>query len=734
MKAFLSLGCAAIAITTFQMAPAFAAGAADATARTAESSIAEIVVTARRRDESQQTVPVAVTALSGAEIAARSVRDLRDVTVSTPNLSINDSGRGATLAFVSMRGLENTETKISNDPAVGIYVDEVYSARSAGNVMTSMMDVQSVQVLRGVQGTLFGRNNTGGAILITTNKPELTGIHGNVLLGYGSYDRFDYGGTLDMTLIEGVLGVRGAFQGVRADPIGRSTSTGIGFANRHRDQGRISARLKPIEDMTLDFSYDKSRIDENGPIITSSLQPSTQGFYSTTAGIRGPKAFADIEGWAFHSLFEISDALNFKTIISRRSVETRNNLDLDGTALPPPLFLDAALTSEQHQWTAEMQASGTFRTDSEWLKAINYTAGIFYFSESGVEDTIVPFNGTLLTAGSITVTRGDNDSIAGYAQIETNHFDKLFLSAGARYTRDERSLDIQSLRLGACALASFSAATPLSGCHLRGSAKFNYWSYSAGVRYQFTPDINIYLKYDKGQRSGGLDDTPTTIIPFKPEVASGFEAGLKTEFFDRRVRVNLAAFSTKIDELQRTSVIAGPPPYTSVFNAATGRTRGVEAEATLTPFEGLTLQGSLGLLDAYYIKFLDPRPAPNFGIDRSNLDFPDSPATTWSVAATYKAPIDGLGTLTLRADYSYRSHFYADVYNAPSTYNPGYGLLNGRISLLTDESILGGNLDIAVYGKNLTDKHYNGYHSSLFSARYRTDNPRTYGVEARYKF
>lgn len=697
-------------------------------------SAGDIVVTARRRDESLQKVPVAVTVLSGEQLKERSTVDIRDVGAATPNLRIEQGGRSSNVAFVSLRGQENTNQTIANDPAVGIYFNEVYSGRSAGNMLGSLLDVQSVQVLRGVQGTLFGRNNTGGAILITSNAPTLSGVHADLALSYGSYDRFTYEGVTDLTLSEGKLGIRAAYQGIRQDPIGYSVTTGIGYGNRHREQGRISLRWMPTDNATFDLVYDTSKVRENGSLATSVLNLSPAGFYSTAAGIRNPVAYAFVRGYTFRGEVEVSDAVKLKAIVGRRILKTQTDQDSDGAA---PSLIDAGFVSNQDQWTAEVQLSGTVPMDAGWLNSIDYTAGFFYFWEQGDDNTQVPYNTIPVVQGRTSRTHGENQSVAGYAQIEAQTFDQLFLSAGARYTSDKRQLSVSSTLSGACALVAFPTTTPPTLCRIYGSADFGYWSYTAGARYEVSDDINVYAKYDRGQRAGGLDDEPTRIVSFAPEIITGFEAGIKTLFWNRRIRANLAAFSNKIDNVQRVSQLTDSvgQAYLSVFNAARARTRGIELDVSVSPVRGLTFEGSLGLLDAKYTRFVDPRPGPGRGQDLSSFKFPDTPDTTYSLAASYSVPLSDSLTGSLRIDYSYRSQVTFDPYNAPVTFQNGYGLLNGRVELVHSPSVGGGQLRVAAYGRNLTDKQYNAWQGTLVGGTfYRSDQPRTFGVEARYSF
>src|SRR5690606_6791397 len=372
---------------------------------------------------------------------------------------------------------------------------------------------------------------------------------------------------------------------------------------------------------TIDFTYDSTLIDEAGPLTaplglnaaTFNL-PNGLGFYETRAGVI-PTSDAGIDGYTLRGEFEINPDLAVKAIIGRRILSTGMDIDIDndprGTVQNPTGGTDTFQYAHQSQWTFETQVAGTTLRDvTPWITSVDFTGGFFYFTETGTDNSQVPNTSAALTAGRTLQNFATNNSAAGYVQAEINSNDRLFFTGGARYTKDRRELRIRTALNGACALSALPPGTPISVCFQSGEADFDYWSFTAGVRYQISPDANVYFKYDKGQRAGGLDDTPRTIEPFFPEVVDSYEAGLKADFFDRRLRTNAAVFFANIDNVQRSTLLVDPlgNPYSSVFNAATSETKGLELEVTAIPVRGLTLQGTLGLIDAKYTEFTDPRP------------------------------------------------------------------------------------------------------------------------------
>jgi len=739
---------------------------APSSAGSASVSDDDIVVTARRREERLQDVPVAVTAFSSAELAQRSTRDIVDLGGIAPNLQIGMGGRGGSVAVITLRGQENVGTAFTNDPAVGIYFDEVYLGRSAGSLLTSIQDMAGVQVLRGPQGTLFGRNNTGGAILLTPNRPNLSEVEGSADVTVGRFNRFEVGGVIDLPIVEGKLGIRASVLRTRQDGFGRSVTTGFDrYGNAHSDSGRVGLRWKPSDSVTFDVTYDKNRVRDagqmNAPLGLNAANfylPVGLGFYETRSGLPGRNE-ADIEGIAFRSEVQINPDLTLKTIIGGRRLRTLYDQDVENGPLESgPSALDVRNFAKQHQWTAEVQLSGTaLRDATPWLNSVSFTGGFFYFYETGNDGSIRPPTATLLKTGQTAQNFVTNRSAAGYLQVETNSYDKVFVTLGTRYTRDHRDLTIRNVRFNtalnapACNLAALPASTPVDLCFQSGNNAFHYFSYTAGVRYQFSRDANLYFKYDKAQRSGGLDDTPVSIESFAPEIVNSFEVGAKLDLLDRRLRTNFALFSGTISNLQRNATIQLPgiTPFSSVYNAAKGKIRGAEAEITAKPADGLTIAGTIGYIDAFYKEFSDPRPtAPAIlgpsgqvlqpatvnGGDISNYKFTNTPKWTYSITGTYEVDLSDIGSLLFRADYTYRSHIFFQTFNIPGVEQDGYGLLNGRVQLDLARSPVGTGTSIAVFGRNLTGKKYDIFGSETLGGYATRGRPREWGAQLSVKF
>lgn len=690
--------------------------------------LSDIIVTARRREESIQEVPVAVTAVTAAELEARSTGNISEVAAFTPNLRFSEASRGGVISNVTLRGQTNVNNTIANDPAGGIYFDEVYVARSAGALFTAVQDMESVEVLRGNQGTLFGRNSTGGAILLTPKRPNLEEVEGSVNASYGNLNRVEVGAIASIPLVEGALAIRGSFQSTWRDGLGRSVTNGVDdYGDRDRQSARVSLRWMPVDALTFDLTYDYSHIDENGTSSRNLLQPVPAGigYYDTLSAVPDPKTFAEVKGYTFRGTYTVSPELQLKLIAGHRKVRFDNNRDVDGL----PIFtVDSRLIGHQKQTTAELQASGDFDLGGA-IKRISYVLGGYYFTEKGLDRSYTPLE---VAAPRISSNNGKNDSIAGYGQIDVQFTDAIAAFAGLRRTRDRRELTVSSTSNGLCTLTGNPA-----GCFFFGKNRFSYWSWNVGARVSLTDTINVYGRVSKGQRSGGLDDTPTSIDSFSPEQLQDYEIGIKAELFDRRVRANIALFNGDYDDIQRTVLLVDPQnrPYSSVFNAAKARVRGVEAELTVQPVRMLRLSGSLGYTDATYKEFVDTRPGPTQGSDASDNKFSQVPKWTWSVSGDLDIPTD-MGRFTARVDYNYQSRVYFEVFNSAALQQKGYGLLNSRVTFAPD--VVGPvQPEFALFAKNIANVRYNVDGVSFAGGNavvFRNMEPRIYGVEAKLRF
>lgn len=720
-----------VALTFAAGAPAMA-WAQSAPQASASADLAEVVVTARRREERLQDVPVAVTAVTGEELKSRSVNAITDLTSFTPNLRLSQESRGGSIAAVSLRGQQSVNLTIANDPAVGIYFDEVPVGRTAGAILADVQDMQSVQVLRGNQGTLFGRNNTGGAILLTPNRANLQAFEASAEVTFGNYGLNQQSVVVSAPVVNDRLGVRFAYQRLERNGTGdRYLPTGLvqknAYGTRDRQSGRASIRFEPTDALSFNLTYDITRVRDSGPANhrTDPPQVLPAGFkYGDALSLVDPDSYFDSSGVSLNTQWSLNADTTFKIISGYRQMDFRNTFDADGT---PATSVDVTQAGRQTQFSIEANLSGvTLRDALPFARSVDYVFGGFYFSEQGLDENYLPPRVPDKTLAARYVRNvGNNTSLAAYGQVEAHFTEATSAWVGLRYTLDTRAFNSSARSSGRCTLVG----NPV-GCLLSGSRDFAYGSWSLGVRHAFTQDINVYFRAGRGQRAGGLDDTPTTIDPFNPEVLQDYELGLKADWFDHLLRTNLAIFYGDFKSIQRSNLINQPlclptgspqcAPYTSVLNLGDGHTQGLELEATLRPAEGLVFNGALGYIKAEFDTWTGLPP------NLVGLQFQNTPKWSYALSANYTHAVGDLGDMTARVDYGWKGR---TVLRYPTAVQNAFALLNARLSFRPATSWKF-RPEIAIWGKNLTDKHYSMAGQVTGGTTYYilTDEPRTYGI------
>ncbi len=706
------------------------------------SGFDEIVTTARRVSENLQTTPVAVTSLSGEMLETRQITDVNAIQYSAPNVTIEPLN-GNSGASVSIRGMAGVENTSASDPAVGIYVDGVYSARSSLGFL-ELVDIERVEVLRGPQGTLFGRNTTGGALVLTT--PEPNGEFGGKLTGrVAEYDTKEVFGFANIPLAGDQAAARISFKHAEHDGYGKSLYNDYELADMNSDYFRGVVKIDPDnEKWDVTFSGDWYNRKGNGAIAAlTDVDPAgpagaflgynqyiADDFY---ANFTSTEQFEDIEAKGVSATvnYDLGD-VQLKSISAWRSVFNNILTDVDGTPNPqiagpvfelpsPPLpvpgiFIPTGVEFEQtndqdRQITQELQLFGSLG-DVKWI------VGGFYFNEHNTDITV---SSTANTFGEI-----ENDSYAIYGQADYDLNDDLTFNAGLRYTWDSRALNLglESPGGASCTLSQTDAP---GVCLLSREVKYDYLSYDLGLNYDITNSIFSYIKTSRATRAGGFNHR--VIAPaYEPERVTNYEVGLKSQLFNNKVRANLAAFYMDYDNVQRTAVIViGNAPTASTTNAAKAKVTGIEAELDFILTDYFSFGGSVGLLNPTYSEFMDN------GRDRSDEPFTYAADYTYNVYATATAPLS-FGEVQLHADYGYKGDVYFDTVDLDRDVQKGYGLLNIRAALKLDKP----NVEFAVFGKNVTNEEYNTYildlNNSLgYTSAFR-GTPGYWGAEATVRF
>jgi len=775
----------ALSLGTALSTPAFAAEDQD------QGGIADIVVEARKTNENLQSVPIAVTVPTGETLDKAQVMSVTDLPRLVPGIVVQAGTGQPAAAFIGIRGQASSDALLALDQAVGQYFDGVYVARSSG-ALFNFVDVQRVEVLRGAQGTLFGRNTTGGAVSVISNKPK-GDFGGSVRLRYGNLDTWEATGVVNLPIKGDEIGLRLVGQHLENGSYGRNLSFGTGLGGDNLDFVRGTLRVAPAgSGFTMTIVGDYSNRKGEGQIVglksyyrntttNANLNGTAQAVLNTCSGttanvlcpVKGPAGdtyanyavdvkgkdnfydtslslvpFSRAEAWGLGvtTEFEISDATAIKSITAIRGVETNSLSDNDGT----PYVLTGGLREgegniiSQRQFSQELQISTKALNDR-----LQLVAGAYYFHESGTD---LSKSWSAFPLGPrLGYNDGDieNQSYAGFAQFNYNLTEQLRFTGGLRYTRDERSILRRNRNENATngiPNGTFVCSLVVTGslCEDYTEANFGYWSYTAGFDWRPNENVFLYIKTSKASRAGGFNPRATGATPlvFNPETVKDYEFGFKLDLMDRKVRLNTALFQTDYDDIQRTvPAIINNVLSNTIINAASARIRGLEAELTVQPMQGLQLGASLTLLDPVFKDFTIPLSLTTFQ-DVSETPYSFAPKSAYSIYADLTVPAPG-GELNLRADYAWRSDQYTTGPLSGPGYQqqfkdtariPAYGLFNAQLAYRLENP----NIEIAVYGQNIGNKKYFARYlaieNSLGVTAYSPGMPRQYGLRLTYKF
>jgi iron complex outermembrane recepter protein len=725
------------------------AHAQDTSPDSANALLEEIVVTARRTEESLQRVPVSVSVISGDDLAQRSLDNLAAVGQSTPNFLFGErgaSGRGSGVIYI--RGVGQSDVRPTYDPAVGVYVDGVFLGRMQGNNLDTM-DVERLEVLRGPQGTLFGKNTSGGAVNIVTRQPDLTDFSGKLQLTGGSRDRFDALGSVNVPLIDGKLAMR--ISGSRRTQDGYGTrADGQSMASTDRSSGRLAMLWQPTDAFNALLSVDGETYDETNSVFKLisiyTLAPpiaalnaftpfkyderwlSTSDF-TNFAG--GPNSSRGTLGGASLTLNYDVAAVTFKSVSAYRRNSVHSDQDAD---LSPVTILDEFDATWQDQYSQEFQLLGTSFDDR-----LKWVVGLYYFHEFVHNKVDFPlltplFMDTRSFSNDHDVT---NESTAGYGQGSYNLTDKLRLTAGLRYTHDQKQVDRRNL--------AFPAAT-LNEPEVTRSSSSSDVSPRIGFDYQWTDNIMTYVSAAKGYKAGGFNGRASNNADFneyEPEIVRTYELGLRSDLAGRRVRFNATAFYSDYTQLQlqisgSTTVNGAPAPFNIVTNVPKARILGGEVEIEVVPTNGLKLSSNLGFTDAKYTEL--PTNAQFLASQLIDEDsrFVYTPKATVTFATEYARLMTADLLVTGRVDYGYKSTIHYDIANSPLNRQNPYALVNARLTFDHQNN----GWSVSVFGTNLTDKHYiiGGFDDAstpnpgLGFAFVNMAAPREWGVSAQWRF
>jgi iron complex outermembrane receptor protein len=723
---------------------------------TPPAGLEEILVTAQRRSERLQDVPVAVTAFGERDLARRQIVDIQALAANTPSLNFTSTFYGNNDLVLAIRGVAPGGILPNVDQAVGTYVDGLYYARPEGSNF-ALIDIASAEVLRGPQGTLFGRNTIAGALNITTNKPTYR-LEGSAKLSYGNYDALSATGIVNVPIIDDRLAARLVYSHVQHDGYGYNPGLKQDVADQNDNFARLSLRGDMTEKLRADISVDYYEGSNRPPLwklayYTPGVSPANLAPYVDQSHSRISQAgYNPIN----HSkVYDVTSTLSAdfgwatgKWITGYRHVAYEGATDLDATPLPSTDLLTFDLDGQQ--WSQEIQLSGKGADDR-----LTWVGGIYYFNEKFVNSPV----SRVSTAISDNTLRPHNQSMSAFAQVTYEILPRLRFTGGLRYVHDTRAMVYTPARY-AVAAAQANLVSPLPGSITTAACPFTAIGlnqnpggclyhpadihfdevpFTAGLDYKLGNDGLIYGKVARGFRSGGFQQASGTTrafyTPFGDENVLSYEAGAKLSLLDRHLRLGIAGYLTNYNNVQQNAVLSATPVIIAVLNAGKERIYGGEFEATALIGE-FRLSGSLGIIDPKFTS------GPYVG-----SKVPTVAKTNYAVSADLPVTFGAAGTLNLHIDYDHKStvYFYNTVtvtatgitpYNANQinmVRQRGYGLLNGQISY--DLPHL--PVTVAVYGKNLTNRFYAGRTGSFYNSSYNSivvGDPRTYGASVAYRF
>lgn len=749
----------------------------------AEAETSEVVVTARRREERLQDVPVAITALGTDTLQQASIVQLQDVQQKVSGLTIQPGSFGSNVLALSIRGQRQFDAYITKDPAVGVYFADVIQNRPQG-LNAAMYDLANVQVLKGPQGTLFGRNTTGGAMLITPQGPT-DNYEGYLVAGVGNYNATRLEGAVNAPFGDwGAIRVAGSF--LRRDGYTTSATTGRKFDDEHKDSWRVSLRLNPLAGLENRTVVSGFLADENGTgyklfpnLVTGFTGVNDAALRAEAANVRARPFWTTssdiLDGSRISTLavsnitqYEVSSALTFKNIFGYRRVESHIAFDLDGSNLTRSYnnsTIPLAHSREDMtvlQYSDELQALGTLFDGS-----LDYIVGGYYFLERGRD---VQTSGGLIGVSNAAtntyvgnrITIGDpirNRSLSAFAQVTYRlpFLEGVSLTAGGRLTRDTRELTSRN-QTGStppvCRLVSAdTGGVPISPCLRENRTEFERFTYTLSADWKIRRGLLAYIAHRKGYRAGGFNfaaTTPSAFTPFLPEDVTDIEAGLKTDFRmgGGSGTFNLAAYTQNYRNIQRTGSrvvsdsVGNQVLIQTITNAAEARIKGFEAELALRPVNWIEFTMNIGHIDAQYKRWTLLN-ANGTTSDLTNTQFAGTPKWTVNASIAFDVPL-GDSELGLRADVYHQtttnitdtSWIVSQLRTTPSSILPGYTVLNGRVELRHPGGLE--NLTLALWARNLTNTRYYLGGSELgqnfgFAADF-MGSPRLYGMEARFKF
>ena len=696
----------------------------DDRAANVDQPLADITVTARKVPETLLKAPLSVTSVSGDSIVAAGLQTITDLTRVAPNVDISGGIAGQLQGQISIRGISTLVRNIGLETGVGIYVDGVYVGRPE-NFVQHLLDVDRVEIVRGPQGTEYGKNTIAGVINVQTKQPDVdTGA--SFRIDAGNYDYWRGEAVMGARLNE-QLSVRGAVAYARQDGFYKHLSGGKDAGSTDLLTWRLSAKYAPTDQLSFLLRWDGLR-DRGTPAF---FQADALAGYPADFPSRAPhhinnnrpdRLSRDSQGVSLTSEWQADD-MTVTSITAYRDSSYDASLDDDQEQVDF-VSLDN-FSDSSHFFSQELRLAGE-------AGRLRYLVGAYYFDQLVRTDRGLGLGADLGVPGSpVLTTRGSVKTQSGalFGRLDYQLTDQLSVSGGIRYTKEKKRAHFVQNDV-TDTFKNFG----LPNLPFDGRSNDDDWSPSASISYTVANNANLYARFSRGFKSAAYNvDIASSVngLTARPEKATSYEVGFKTVTFDNRLRLNLAAFHTDYDRLQVSQVLGTGIALT---NAGKARIEGVEAEMSLALTPRLLLEGNAAVLDAHYKRF-DSCGVPGSGgrqsTDCSGNDLVLAPHFSGYGAVQYEVPV-AFGTVFARGDVDYRSSVYFEPTNSAAFKGDARALLSLRMG------VRHGAWSVAAWVENLTNRTYKTYADDrsgigvLRTAAY--GPPRTYGISLSSKF
>jgi len=641
----------------------------------------EIVVTAQKREQSIQDVPISVTAIDSDYIDSRGITNIESLSSLAPNLKIENTPGNTTAAQISIRGGVTINPALTWEPTVGIYLNGSYIGKTQGSIF-DVADIERLEVLRGPQGTLYGRNTLAGAINVITAKPTEE-FGGKVKAGFGNYNS------------------KLAKASINFGKIGPIRAKISGLVEK-RD-GFVEGIENPFPGVLSAGSLSADELQSPGQFFGFPLDlyvnPDRQETFTTDGDLFEK---SKVQGHNLTATFETGIG-DIKSITAFREMEWDDALDLDGSPLP---LAHTQRLSDYDSFSQELQLTGE-------NDRLNYVIGAYYFEDDGyTENPQFFFGGANIFDSQYGFT---TEAFAAYGQLDYALNERFTITGGLRYTDETKTIERKNTTLAPLDIGGgiiLPAGTPLIPEGTSGETGFNNLSPQVTLNYEASEDVNLYAKYAKGFKSGGFNGEAGTVAetlrPYDSEIVDSFEIGAKTRFWDGRAQLNAAAFFNDHKDMQLSVFTAEGAAASDIRNAGGANIKGFEIEGLFQLNDHFLLRANYGHLSTKYTEFIEA------GIDeKDNRAFPHAPKNTFSTGFDWDAMQTDYGDIRLSVDANHSGSYFTFPYSlTPTDPQPAFNsqapartLVNGRIAL-TNIPIANNEVELAVWGKNIFDKEY----------------------------